>query len=979
MGGVVKDETETHLEEIELRGQLNKLVDGLKSDISTFDEAVGSLPDKLDQNVTNFLDYEEKAIDNLNKFGMASEKFRNGILMHILIVVASFIAAPILFWYFLDRDIYWWVPVATGVFIAGYFIYFIRRLNGQYNYTENTESVRADLKKFREMGQENRAVKGDDHTYTIFKRLFKQTAILKNILGKAIQFSDTGQKYVRYIKYLHELRLFRSKVYGVLSEFHDVLSPELIEYIDIFAPSTTSLPDIWIKEFSINGKKILGDLGDFLDVFYYSFSSTSDEGKIRWSRLMKADAEKKITPLEKLAAFLVDHGTLWQRSNDLARGTLLTIVTLVCASLEQYSNILYREVLANTMSKIEDTRRRLSVASRLFNIVETANYMEKWVPKSLDRFEEDIILSFAEKFGLDLDYLYIVSDTIIDSEKARSRFTSIKQRGELGGFCQFLKDRRVISTSLSPEYMSTLLEGFSYFNLNNYSDLVNSFQLSITAFEGIKERLFEKMKLFNSLSSYKLTTKRIDGISSGFNDFDILKSLMTDAILSINGEEGIIQLKSGGIDETAVAMILASTYFEITGHVRRHEIWKKVFEDDLLSRIFYRLIVVTDTQNSYLNPEMLEIALRTFKLTDECEFLSDFKTALSYGLFVQRESLLLGRNLDDIKKTLEDKATRSDIEKVVEMIGPRVKQLLNLKIKPRYINLLLLSNKITAYLLSIPPGSHESIIGGPLGTPEDKSNDPTFYGVCKCLYNSEKKKEFKNFLVLRKGAGRYIRIGLAPYDQDFDTFKANFETLLKIVYRKRNTGTGSSLVWKVGLYRVFPAREYMASMKMDSSLSSTLEDTELQENIKEMINDTFPSQLKFSIVASMEGGVSDSNSAIVAAITECMEDATLVGLGSNELIKNPLYLKAFTDEVTQKSLDTKLFEMFGVESKRVADLAKEIHLNYKRKNKNSTIDLILKAVNQVAKSKDGVQDVDVNAFADKVLEVCNLVGSALLT
>ena len=61
-------------DETELEQQLTKIVKDLDTDISSYHKTVGTLPEKLDQNVTNFLDYEEKVIDRLSEFGQAQSR-----------------------------------------------------------------------------------------------------------------------------------------------------------------------------------------------------------------------------------------------------------------------------------------------------------------------------------------------------------------------------------------------------------------------------------------------------------------------------------------------------------------------------------------------------------------------------------------------------------------------------------------------------------------------------------------------------------------------------------------------------------------------------------------------------------------------------------------------------------------------------------------------------------------------------------------
>lgn len=955
--------------------ELQELGSDLSRRISDFKKSSEQLPNELDSKFAHASNLGNTAKRAIGEYDSALESFKYGVTKFIAFLIVSFVIGSTLVLVFTSHLATLLIVLLELGFLA-YFVTIIVRFYKMNDLTEARKQAEAKVESFETVVDDVSETGKGTNRFGVFQRLYVKLDSLKEILSISLQFTDRAQPFVRAVVHFYELRRFKAALHAAFSDFPSFYGKEIHDDVEAFKPKLALIKASWISEFRETSKRYLGQTTEFFDIFYYTFIGDQETSKIRWNSICKGNSKREQQTLSDLVTFLMDYHLDTTDLLVIQRRTLFDLVSAVGKDMEEFKLTILDAKYAHFEKLIIDAYNRALKVANLFKVQDIGT--SDWTPHDLSHIDKDLYSFFARKLNSSLDYFYVISGTAIDAGLSAKSFKKLKDNESLLEFAVFLKERGILETDIADHYLAMVLNLPDNFDISKIAKTIDSLEWALSAFAGIKEEFVSKMTTLESLLGYEISDKDVKKALVMPTDVGVLECILYEMLTNIQTETAIQAAINKGITLNKISTAITATYSERKGDFKRVDLWKQVAGDSVLSGLFYKLITIADAQNSSLNAITLDEAIRTYDPLESYEFISDFKVSLTLGVFVQRESLLLAKAVDSVKKSLEEKATKSDVADVIKLLSPRINKLLSLRVNARYVNLLLLSNKVTAYLLATPPGPHTGIVSdATLGSEKDASSASTFYGVSKHLFEIEKKAEFQQFLTLRHAGGRYTRLGIAPHDQSFEKFKVNFQTLVREVYKKRNLSKTETEPWKIGIYRVFPTRDYMMSIYENGGEDGPIEDTSIQDAIKDMIENTFPDITKMGIIASIEGIASDANAAIRDVISECVRDSTLIDVCSAWLSPYEQLKPLLENASFKTAINEEFFKTFGTDNDDLIQLSSEVTIRCRVEGEEKVLSTSTALVTRVSK-KLKVRNVAAELLSSSLIDALRALGEAVL-
>lgn len=284
----------------------------------------------------------------------------------------------------------------------------------------------------------------------------------------------------------------------------------------------------------------------------------------------------------------------------------------------------------------------------------------------------------------------------------------------------------------------------------------------------------------------------------------------------------------------------------------------------------------------------------------EGEYIQSFTRELESGYLYMRIGNLVQARLDVIQGVVE-KADRSAV--LAEKLGKMrraVDTFLHSQLNNNYVIRALNTQIISAYIITT--SSRERVI--------TKIVDDA---ICN---NSD----YNNIIFMKKGSGKSTRIGLVPFNMDFDTFSKRFDEIFRNEVRKIHSEPqgGYCSNYSLNLIRVFPSDDYFKPIGGTENIEDPI------SQIRGLILDNYGEVQTLQLLATVDEKES-KNYAFGHIINQLFCDSTIYLLAEDKFlnITNDEYILKI---LNSKGLSSDLSTLYGCSG--IVQLASKLYSIY---------------------------------------------------
>jgi hypothetical protein len=284
------------------------------------------------------------------------------------------------------------------------------------------------------------------------------------------------------------------------------------------------------------------------------------------------------------------------------------------------------------------------------------------------------------------------------------------------------------------------------------------------------------------------------------------------------------------------------------------------------------------------------------------DYLIPFEDELTSGFLYTRLSHLLHVRLDIIGKEFGDKAK---LEKIIKRYSDATNTFLESKIKANVILESLRMQLINAYMITNP--SVGAVITGVIDTQMSKA----------CEELAKDNPIYKNLLLLSDDAslGKGTRIGIVPFQMDFDDFSKYFETAFHLALEKHRISDSRPLEEFSGnVIRMFPSDAYFKRVEGKPQGKDKLSHNHPVQIIRRLVLKYYGQIENLELIASLSGNA-ENKIAMRSLLTTFFDTDTRIYLMAENQLNGIVGNSQFIDYLKEGSFDQELWSSFNCKTR----------------------------------------------------------------
>ena len=387
------------------------------------------------------------------------------------------------------------------------------------------------------------------------------------------------------------------------------------------------------------------------------------------------------------------------------------------------------------------------------------------------------------------------------------------------------------------------------------------------------------------------------------------------------------------------------------------------------SKILYQYSRINDEEEQKGTTERTlfsEIIKNTIDGTyTKYEYLIPFEDELTSGFLYTRLSHLLHARLDVVGKEFGDKAK---LEKIIKKYNDAVDTVLESKIEANVILESLRMQLINAYMITNP--NVGDVITGII---DDKLPD-----ACKEL--AKDNSIYKDLLLLSVASvGKSTRIGIVPFQMDFEEFTKYFQTAFRLAVEKHRTSGAIRPVedFSGNLIRIFPSDAYFKQVEGKPQAGDGLSPNHPVQIIRRLVLDHYGPIENLELIASLNGN-SENKVAMRSLLTTLFDTDTKIYFMAENKLNGIIGGSQFATYVKDGPFDQELWSSFGCQTR--SQLAITIYESSGHDGVNASIvkERINTAVTRIAKQSGAkLKDQQIEGICSTVYQVLYDIGAVL--
>jgi hypothetical protein len=625
-----------------------------------------------------------------------------------------------------------------------------------------------------------------------------------------------------------------------------------------------------------------------------------------------------------------DEGTerLWSQMREEGNLKELASVLAIKRIRPKFANFRHEIFLAHTQLVMRESLDDFSLAEiqssvdQLENDILTAKYRlqhtvveyrlgrydaaqaDSYVPPKLSTIEALMLADAAKEAKIDGELFQLLHSTANGLPDAQDRF------------------QELVGTPRAEELAKLLIEksfvAKSKFNSNLVALLRSQSSFTTTGFVSAYARYEALMEGLDNLVPF-LEANGVLGRPSSLNFQEVLEVCPVDesAPLEVQLERVTGRLVKNSFGSTVLnedqhsdlALAAAAIFMRTHGYTGFGQLCQRASRREFAPKVMFQYITLVTEESLSGNIGGLEEAVsRALKGVEDLSNFNYFRTELQEGKLAPSAALLFSQFKKEIKSEFKKLETRGfDTKALTNYLDP-IRDLLYSLMDERVVREFLLTQVLSAYLLTVPGGVPgitflEEGDGKYIRMAQEilaaSAGDPAFRnGV------SKGDRAYRNMVQLATGGGKATRIGLVPLEMGFDEFSVKFNEVWSLAVELYNSNEPRKVEAPLPCYliRIFPSddglKEIMRSQRIE---------TRPLEVVRGLIRDSTTQEDAVSLLSLMQKAANGrlALAGAIAAVIDGPKSSLLMLAGDQsrgQLSKSDKVLKWFTKREVDKDL-----------------------------------------------------------------------------
>lgn len=705
--------------------------------------------------------------------------------------------------------------------------------------------------------------------------------------------------------------------------------------IDEFMP-TSLLEDIWEEDLLKHVSSKLGIGHSLLMLFYFDRTGAYRKRKEVWSEILE-NKEK----FDEFVRVLISKGILKIPEHYEDSADLLRKIREIEGEQSEFDFFKMKHSIYSKFKSIDDEKDSIMQALQDYKILFDSQKSNKEF-KSFIPFSNDILTEISKDLGtrlkLDPSFILLFYGTKYDKSITEKVFAEIRNN-KTKELADILIDKQLIKieTGSDPtketDNVSMILNAIKEFNLVQIQNWYQSYVHFLEIARRITQFLFNE-KL---IKSHEVNFKQIMEIVPNPSG-DRLTNIMSISSFFLNKEK---IFTDSHLEPTSNACTCLFLFNQEDISARRGG--QIIQQSELSSKILYHNMKMKETERLKTKKEypLVEVINEVLTKTDlQFPHLAEFRMGLSNGHLFRSTTEMMSKKLEDVKNEIKKE---KELQEEIKKMESSVRTFLNAELEkaPAFLEYAIQSQLVQAYVIT------SKSKGGPVFT--ELLGGETMQKIAKDVLDENESLE--DFLIIGapkedQTVGRWTRIGVVPFNMDFDDFCDKFENLLdrtvEEFIRERNDLNMKKSDIALNIFRMLATPTTFRRIRLDGTLATDLDDP--IKIIKDLIVNKFSVEDSFSLVATSKeqehGGISFKK------LAEKLFDQQVTPIHS--LLKDDLRLLSNREEIDKimikESFNKKIYEKFAVT--KFTDLTRGIHSGSENM-KDEIKDVITKRVDEV--------------------------------
>ncbi len=671
--------------------------------------------------------------------------------------------------------------------------------------------------------------------------------------------------------------------------------------------------------------------------------------------------------LEALAHIIVDNQVVDIPSQYSSRTS--SAIPFILGALElinSFSLPSIRNSIKEEFGKIELLKRTFLRALQANNISVDANQKEDFEKLLVPDLTADSISSwFQERVAIPSQILLLFYyDYVQDTPLRRDFFRTIVESRLLAEFAKVLLGCNIVLASrpspkdstLDSDNLGFLLTRASDYDRSTIQAQFSSYNQLMMYSDGITEFL-KTQKIIEDTSGYTFRDIAIEVKTSNESTLQQLLSLLSVLIRKYASPA----LNSQDWHQSITIAILA-LYLVTREDMLQTDGCRHAGSNHKATQILYQFSRERDeeerkgiTQRRSLSDVVVKTMDGTF---NDYEYIEPFRKELASGFWFQRISHLLHARLQAIDQKITDK---SMLKEKISKYSTALNTFLNSRLQANMVLESLRMQLVNAYVITNPSGA--DVITGII--------DTELPAVCNDLAVGDKK--YENFLMISdKLIGRATRVGIVPFNSDFESFGRNFDHIFDLATERRTSSASfhTAEEYYGNIIRIFPAESYFHSFGVTSAIDGDLPADHPVHIIRQLVLEYYGTIENLELIASLQGDA-DKTLAMKSVVSAFYDTVGSLYLTAEEQFKGILANSKVLDHVKSGGLDHELMTHFDCASR--SDLALTIY-----KSVNSTRSIASPVRENLSSKVSGwIRQIGARIGHESIDQLCDLIFNLL--
>jgi hypothetical protein len=499
--------------------------------------------------------------------------------------------------------------------------------------------------------------------------------------------------------------------------------------------------------------------------------------------------------LNQFSEFLLNHNCIRIPDKYINNPELPGYCSSSLITTENYSITEANRVIQESFNNLEELKSNFRTALLPFEILD--DYESKSLNTRLfnSNSEQGCASYLSSRLDTKEDFILLLYyDTVDNQKKKKAHYENIRGSNDITALASLFLRISKIKQTIHP--YEEIISGVLPTVLNNIEEFsVNRIILKITSYSDLIDYAIDidgvLLEEGISIGQSKLKIPEIFNRLSLTNEEKLLEHLKTITEAIIQQYLTDYQI---GVDWTHSIKISCLAYYL---HIRRDKIRSSAImeasSNEMACVILYhisRLRGEEERKQKNLATPLREIILNVINgKYEKGEFIDSFVRELESGSLLRINDLIQVR-FDSVHRALERVDRSQVLTKRITTMQKAVKTFLNAQLNNTHVIRALNTQLISAYLITTS-SSEKTIID----IVQDRiANNP----------------EYESIIFIGKSSGRYTRLGLIPFELDFDTFCNTFEDIFNKEVQKYLRLHEDKKVddFSIYIYRVYPSDDY---------------------------------------------------------------------------------------------------------------------------------------------------------------------------